>query len=65
MSAPGPLASGLYPIVRRVRRPLIEPDVPPIPANIIPDGRQSVPVVSALKKPKPDHADDPTSTGAP
>ena len=32
MNAPGPLANGLYPIVRRVRRPLVEAGkVEPVP----------------------------------
>jgi hypothetical protein len=50
MSAPGPLASGLYPIVRRFRRPMVVvesvPDRPPAGAPEPPPPKPAVASVS-------------------
>ena len=49
MNAPGPLANGLYPIVRRVRRPLIPVDesVPEgAPVVVVDEPAAAVPLVA-------------------
>jgi hypothetical protein len=51
--------NGLFPIIRRKRRPLIVEDVPPIPTNTKPV--QSVaakPLVEPVKKSQPKKPDD-------
>ena len=69
MSAPGPLASGLYPIVHRFRRPLIlvesVPDRPPAGAPAPPPPKPAVASVSYGKPPVSKRNDDDTSTEQP
>ena len=58
--------NNLHPIIRRKRRPLIEPDVPPIPTNTKPvQPVVKVPEVEPAKITKPDDADNATSTDTP
>jgi len=65
--------NGLFPIIRRKRRPLVVEDVPPIPTKVLADGHQSMPVQSVVKTPevepaeitKPDDAAIPSTTETP
>jgi hypothetical protein len=58
--------NGLYPIIRRKRRPLSVPDeppadVPPIPTKVLADDHQ----VEPAKTSKPDDAEKPATDAAP
>ena len=58
--------TGLHPIIRRKRRPLIIEDVPPIPTKPAPvQPVVKVPEVEPAKITKPDDADNATSTDTP
>ena len=58
--------NNLHPIIRRKRRPLIEPDVPPIPTNTKPvQPVVKTPAAEPAKIVKPDDADNASSTAAP
>jgi hypothetical protein len=58
--------TGLHPIIRRKRRPLIEPDVPPIPTKTAPvQPVVKTPEVEPAKIVKPDDAENTSSTAAP
>jgi hypothetical protein len=58
--------TGMFPIIRRKRRPLIEADAPPVaPKTALVQPVVNVPKVEPAKISKPDDADNATSTDAP